>query len=213
MSFSEVVMVGKILLLACCAAAVVEQTCDRFMILGMKPPKFWLKSLQGRADAAAARFEKAFAAADAESKKHYKSEKLSRALSLAHLRFAADGTRLPWFSPRRFVEELEQRGNTVVAQLEDALAYQQSPAFLLETADKLRVARDGHPEKVARHIEQVESDFQQRLKRLQEAKEIALREGCVRHAELAQSIEEQLGDVETTLQQLVAGTTVNTIFP
>lgn len=206
---------GKFLMLCFCAVAAVGASCDRFMLLGMKPPRFWYPSLQKRVNDAASRFDAAYEPADAESRKYYASEKLKAAVFNAGLHCLRDGTKLPWFAPRRFVEELEQCCNKSIAVLQDAMTYQQSAAFMLEAATALRLARDRLPERTAQSLRELEDSFQRRLLRLQEEKAEALRGIFQREVDHNLEIGEQLGVVENSLQQLVAGTNVNdtTIFP
>jgi hypothetical protein len=203
---------GKVVLLLWCVLAVINSTSDRFRILGVTPPRFWFPSLQHRANKAHAGFARVFAMAEVEDDKQYSSERLRSALIHAHIRCVPDGSKLPWFGPRRFVEELEERCNHVVVQLEAAIEYQRSAAFLLEASAQLRLARDSHPERMAGDLHQVERNFQLRLNRLQEEKKATIKRTRERGAVVAQEIEAQLGAVEEKLQQLVAGTTVTTNF-
>ncbi|MDR3612775.1 MAG: hypothetical protein P4L53_04360 [Candidatus Obscuribacterales bacterium] len=202
---------GKVVLLLWCALTVVSMTSDRHRILGVTPPPFWFRSLQHRANEAVASFEQVLALAEAEDEHYYSSEKLHSALLHAHMRCVPDGSKLPWFGPRRFVEELECRCNDVVDQLKAAIEYQMSAAFLLEASAQLKLARNGHPERMANDLLQVERNFQLRLNRLQEEKQGALKRTRAHAVVVAQEIDAQLGAVEEKLQQLLAGTTVKNL--
>jgi hypothetical protein len=210
--FDLILDLGQGILLFCCAIAVICATTDRHRILGVTPPRFWFPILQQRANEAVASFEQVVAVAEGEQGKHYSSQKLHLAVLHAHFRCFPHGSQLPWFRPRRFVEELEGRCNQVIAQLEAAIEYQRSAAFMLEASKFLRLAREQLPERLAKDLQESESCFQRRLERLQEEKEAAKKRIRERGVVLGQEIEEQLGAIEDELQRFVAGTTITNLF-
>jgi hypothetical protein len=190
---------GQVLLLCWCTVAVIGATSDRHIILGVRPPRFWFPSLQERAHRAVAAFEQILAVAEVAQDKHYSSHQLRLAVYNAHARCVPYGSILPWFGPRHFVEELEIGCQKAVTQLEAALAYEKTPAFLLEASLHLRQALESHPEKVAAHLQEIESSFLRRLLGLQEEKETAIIRAREHHVVVNQEIATQLGAIEANL--------------